>query len=111
MQLGREAARLVVDRFEIDGDEFAVFVWGVDEVPVNRAVLTDAERSVLAELVAGASNAAIARSRSSSVRTVANQVASLLRKLGAESRFDLIRRYGQDHEQRHGASDATRRST
>jgi DNA-binding NarL/FixJ family response regulator len=98
---------LFVDRIEIDGEEFAVFSWdaeviddagnaaGSDAVADPPAALTPSERSVLALVVAGASNAAIARSRASSVRTVANQVASLLDKLGADSRFDLIRRYGR----------------
>jgi DNA-binding CsgD family transcriptional regulator len=37
------------------------------------------------------SNAAIARARQTSVRTVANQVASLFRKTGARSRDELAR--------------------
>ena len=56
--------------------------------------LTDAERDVLARVARGASNAEIAKERKTSVRTVANQVASLLRKTSAKSRYDLIRRYG-----------------
>jgi DNA-binding NarL/FixJ family response regulator len=37
------------------------------------------------------SNAAIARERKTSVRTVANQVASLFRKTGARSRAEIAR--------------------
>jgi DNA-binding NarL/FixJ family response regulator len=89
----RTPSGLSVERFEIDADEYAVFAWTSHEPPPE---LTQAERAVLARVVEGASNAEIARGRCSSARTVANQVASLLRKLGADSRFDLIRRYG-DH--------------
>jgi DNA-binding NarL/FixJ family response regulator len=81
------------------GDEFAVFQWETEVVTAERAcaALTRAERSVLELLAAGASNAQIAGARGSSVRTVANQVASLLKKLAAGSRFELVRRYGRSH--------------
>lgn len=72
-------------------EELAIFSWEAER-PAAPA-LTDAERDVLARIAAGASNEAIARARKSSPRTVANQVASLLRKLGAASRYELIRRY------------------
>jgi DNA-binding NarL/FixJ family response regulator len=42
------------------------------------------------ELIAGASHRAIAHARGTSVRTVANQVASILRKLNVGSRVDLF---------------------
>ena len=48
--------------------------------------LTAAEAAVYALLVEGATNARIAEVRGTSERTVANQVASILRKLGAGSR-------------------------
>ena len=77
-----------------------MFQWSIDEPALG---LTPAERAILEHVVTGASNADIVRARGASLRTVANQVASLLRKAGARSRFDLIRRYGGSH--------ATRRST
>ena len=77
----------------VEGEVFAVFEWCATPPP-QLARLTAAERHVLEQLRAGASNRAIARARGSSVRTVANQVASLLRKLGAGSRFELIQRLG-----------------
>jgi DNA-binding CsgD family transcriptional regulator len=77
---------------ELVDDDLAVFSWDVETE--QAPVLTPAEAAVLRLVVDGASNAEIARARSTSVRTVANQVASLLRKLDAESRFDLVRRYG-----------------
>ncbi|MBX3224765.1 MAG: helix-turn-helix transcriptional regulator [Labilithrix sp.] len=52
--------------------------------------LTVAERDILALLQRGLSNAQIARLRSRSVRTIANQVASLLRKTGSASRRALV---------------------
>jgi DNA-binding NarL/FixJ family response regulator len=72
-------------------DELVVFSWDITPPPDE---LTSAEREVLARLVRGESNQAIACARNTSVRTIANQVASLLRKTGAASRFDLIRRFG-----------------
>ena len=80
---------LVAERID---DELVVFSWDIAEPPP--AKLTSAERDVLARVVRGESNQAIATARKTSVRTIANQVASLLRKTGATSRFDLIRRYG-----------------
>ena len=72
-------------------DDIVVFSWDVAHPPPQ---LTSAERAVLARVVRGESNQAIAAARKTSVRTIANQVASLLRKTGAASRFDLIRRFG-----------------
>ena len=79
---------LVAERID---DELVVFSWDIAEPP---QALTSAERDVLTRVVRGESNQAIASARNTSVRTIANQVASLLRKCAAASRFDLIRRYG-----------------
>ena len=83
---------LVVQRLRVGREEMLVFEWPEGRKEVQG--LTDAERDVLARVVRGDSNAEIAKARKSSVRTVANQVASLLRKTRAKSRYDLIRRYG-----------------
>ncbi|HSD90908.1 MAG TPA: helix-turn-helix transcriptional regulator [Kofleriaceae bacterium] len=90
-QQSRPPKGLGVERLVVDGEELLVFSWS--EAPAILMGLTGAEREVLARVVRGESNAAIARGRKTSERTVANQVASLLRKTGAKSRFDLIRRY------------------
>jgi DNA-binding NarL/FixJ family response regulator len=82
-------SNLVAERID---DELVVFSW--ESAELLPPELTAAERDVLARVVRGASNRDIARARKSSERTIANQVASLLRKTGATSRFDLIRRYG-----------------
>jgi DNA-binding CsgD family transcriptional regulator len=84
---------LAVDAFTAAGEEFLIFSWEHEPPSRPGVALTAAERDVLERVVRGDSNADIARVRKASVRTVANQVASLLRKTGAESRFDLIRRF------------------
>jgi DNA-binding NarL/FixJ family response regulator len=81
-------ANLVAERID---DEHVVFSWDIAPPPQQ---LTNAERAVLARVVRGESNRTIATARNTSVRTIANQVASLLRKTGATSRYDLIRRFG-----------------
>jgi DNA-binding CsgD family transcriptional regulator len=51
-----------------------------------------AEREVAGRLLDGHDNARIARDRGTSRRTVANQVASIFRKLGLSSRGELCAR-------------------
>jgi DNA-binding CsgD family transcriptional regulator len=51
--------------------------------------LTPVEAEVTRLLAAGLSNAEIARVRGTARRTVANQVASVFRKLGVSSRLEL----------------------
>lgn len=53
---------------------------------IDVGVLTPSERAVASLLAEGLSNEAIAARRGVSVRTVANQVAALLRKTGTDSR-------------------------
>jgi DNA-binding CsgD family transcriptional regulator len=52
-------------------------------------MLTAAELDVARCASAGMSNGAIARLRRTSIRTVANQIASILGKLGVGSRTEL----------------------
>lgn len=76
--------------FEAEGTDWAVLSFAPARgLPVPGS-LSPAEQEVLRALLAGRSNAAIARARGTSVRTVANQVAAVLRKLGVESRRQLI---------------------
>jgi DNA-binding NarL/FixJ family response regulator len=75
--------------------EFVLVEWQVD--PATEEALTTAERDVLEAIARGDSNATIATSRGTSARTVANQVATLLKKLNAGSRYELIRRFGGRH--------------
>jgi DNA-binding NarL/FixJ family response regulator len=61
--------------------------------PVPRAtfgeLLTEAETAIARDILGGLSNAAIARKRGTAVRTIANQVASIFRKLQVRSRLEL----------------------
>lgn len=76
---------------DLEGESFAVF-----EVPTRPPTervpdprLSRAEQEVAGLMVAGLSNQAIARRRATSPRTVANQAASIFRKLGVGSRAGL----------------------
>jgi DNA-binding NarL/FixJ family response regulator len=53
------------------------------------ASLTAAEREIVVHLISGSTNRDIAQRRGSSERTVANQLQSIFRKLGARSRAEL----------------------
>ena len=54
--------------------------------------LTEAERAVVAHLVAGSTNSDIAQRRSTSEYTVANQVKAIFHKLEVRSRGELAAR-------------------
>lgn len=59
--------------------------------------LTPAEREVARLVLAGHGNAAIAEVRGSALRTVANQLASIYRKLGVSGRSELaVKLSGED---------------
>jgi len=57
--------------------------------------LTEAERAVLELILDDVAPAEIARRRSTSARTVANQLASIYRNLGVLSRTELMALLGQ----------------
>lgn len=59
--------------------------------------LTPVQRAIVAGVVAGHSNAALARRRRRSTRTVANHLAAIFRKLGVGSRGELIARISVDN--------------
>jgi DNA-binding CsgD family transcriptional regulator len=80
-----------ISTMHLAGEEYVVIsLPGGDDVLA--AVLTKAEREVARMLVLGDTNAEIARRRGSSVHTVANQVASIFRKLGVSTRAELVAR-------------------
>ena len=56
----------------------------------SAAVLSDAERDVVAGILGGKRAAAIAHERGTSIRTVSKQIASIYRKLGASSRREAL---------------------
>jgi DNA-binding CsgD family transcriptional regulator len=54
--------------------------------------LSDSERAVAQALIAGSTNAEIARARGTSIKTVANQLYAMYRKLGVSTREELVAR-------------------
>lgn len=94
----RSRAELVALGNEVDFDRVLV---GDDELAIlrarddltrrlDRSGLTQAEKEVAFGILHGQSNEVIARARGSHVRTVANQVQSLYRKMGVCSRAELV---------------------
>lgn len=79
----------------VEGERFLVLSRSLPAVTQLPAVLTTAEAAVVQLLLRGASNEAIATARRSSVRTVANQLASIYRKLDVRSRGELAARLSQ----------------
>lgn len=82
-------AGLVAWRLTAGLDEFAILEWPAN-VAAPPLMLGRAERDVLALVLDGLSNAEIAARRGRSVRTVANQVASVFQKVGVGSRSELF---------------------
>jgi DNA-binding NarL/FixJ family response regulator len=75
----------------ISGEKLLVGAYPlVDKRQVEK--LTDAEREVVAHLVAGSTNSDIANRRGTSENTVANQVHAIFSKLGVRSRAELAAR-------------------
>lgn len=79
-----------VTPFQVESEELVVLSFPLD-APVTDIALTPSELEIAAAVREGKSNADIARIRGTSVRTVANQLAGLFRKLGVRSRSELIR--------------------
>ena len=73
---------------EIGGEELIVFRVPLKRIAMHES-LSDAERDVTALALAGLSNSEIGRRRGTSGRTVANQMATIFRKLGVSSRTEL----------------------
>jgi len=80
---------LEVEVIDLDGQQLLVFSWSANPVRAPEG-LTPAEGAVLRHIGDGLSNHQIAVRRRTSVRTVANQVASLFRKLRVRSRSELV---------------------
>ncbi len=81
------------DHLDMNGEEYLVLDFpaaGAAEVDEPGPwSLTPSEREVAAAAVAGKTNQEIAAARGGSARTVANQLASIYRKLGINSRAEL----------------------
>jgi DNA-binding NarL/FixJ family response regulator len=80
--------------FAVERDEYCVVSAPFEPSP-GFLGLTAAEVEVAKLAVSGLSNRAIAEKRGSSVRTVANQMAAVLQKLGATSRIQVAARLGE----------------
>jgi DNA-binding CsgD family transcriptional regulator len=90
-RLARAAAKLgVASRLELL--RIAAILSGDPRLAISDDALSGAEREVVDLLELGLSNAQIGRLRSRSSRTIANQVASLLRKTKTSSRRELVAR-------------------
>ena len=76
-------------RLDLGEDAYAVLECPSPAVGPLRTGLTRAERHVVMLIARGLSNPAIARRRGSAPRTIANQAASIYRKLGVRSRLEL----------------------
>ena len=79
---------VVGERLEIDGTE--LFLLGTPSL--SKCLpddLTHAEKDVAALVLEGMSNREIALTRGTSVRTIANQVAAIFRKLRVTARVEL----------------------
>lgn len=82
--------QMEVDVFEIEGVTLLVFSWTTGPARTDAFRLTPAELDVLRGIAGGKGNAEIARTRGTSLRTIANQTASLFRKVGVCSRHELL---------------------
>ena len=80
------------DVFEVDlgGERLVVISISVEADQLD--TLAKAELEVALDAIAGLSNRAIAAKRGRSARTIANQLASIYRKLGVGSRAELAAR-------------------
>jgi DNA-binding CsgD family transcriptional regulator len=84
-------AAIEARRFTLGGEEFAVLTIPRRD-PAGLDALTSAEREVCRLILAGLTNADIARARATSPNTTKNQIASIFRKLGVVSRAELAAR-------------------
>src|SRR5688572_1983692 len=80
---------LAMDRIGVGPDQLVVFSFPALRLE-GLSALTEIEREVALEVLAGRSTAAIAAARQRSPRTIANQLASIFRKLGVKSRAELV---------------------
>lgn len=76
-----------VETIDVNGSE--VYVLSVPLEPNLPPELSPSEREVVKLALTGASNAEIAEERGSAVQTVANQLRSVFKKLGINSRAEL----------------------
>ena len=88
-RLTQAPAGLRAAKFQVGSETLAVLSFPVRDGAQLTEELSPAEHEVVGMLLQGHSNTAIAERRKTSPRTVANQVASIFRKLGVSSRGEL----------------------
>ena len=81
----------IVFELEVGGDKLVVVSVPTAE-PAGLEGLSPAELGVARDATSGLSNREIARKRGRAVRTIANQLAKVYRKLGVGSRAELAAR-------------------
>ncbi len=89
---GREVSPppgLEASRITVGGEELALLTFPMPP-PAFPATFSAAERAIARSVLEGRSNAAIAAERNTSVRTVANQIGAMFRKLGVHSRTEFV---------------------
>jgi DNA-binding CsgD family transcriptional regulator len=79
-------------RLQVGGVELVVLSFPEIAARLPTDLLSAAEREVLRWLLRGETNAQVAARRQTAVRTAANQVASIFRKIGVASRAELAAR-------------------
>jgi DNA-binding NarL/FixJ family response regulator len=85
--------------FAIDADEYVILTFPLPREPGTSDsydALTQSERGVVELVMQGWSNSRIAAERGTSSRTIANQLSAAYRKLGVQSRRQLIARDQRD---------------
>jgi len=92
MKKGTAGVELELFELDVGGEGFVVMSLPAGSSPIAPLGLSAAERQVAGDAAAGLSNAAIAKKRGRSPRTIANQLASIYRKLGVTSRAALAAR-------------------
>ena len=86
------AADLEVFDLDLGGESFVVMSLPTGSPASQSEGLSAAERQVADDAASGLSNGAIAKKRGRSPRTIANQLASIYRKLDVASRAELATR-------------------
>ena len=90
---GREPPRaLTAETFTLGGLELVVLKYSIAPEPAAPN-LTHAERQVVRLLIQGLGTKDIARERGVSLNTVSNQLASIYRKCGVNTREELLAKF------------------
>jgi DNA-binding NarL/FixJ family response regulator len=97
--VSRAVQELRASYVELASGAYVLLHFPLDRKAATLEKLTPAEEQVAWALLAGFSNAEIALLRGSSSRTVANQVASLFRKLKVRSRSEMAAQWTESGRQ------------